>query len=186
MKILYLAGQFYPDLAGSSVTNTLIVSELTKIGHDVTVVAGKKNTMCGLSKEKKIFPFHLKRVKNYIEFAKGNAGFVEPTRAIYDLITKNQYDIVHATSFMSMLILSLMRQTLRQPIVFSFWSTPIIGQRALGLYHEPVLDLELARNIISFRAFDKIVLGSEHYRKAAISLGAKEKDIKNNLFRNKY
>lgn len=43
MKILILAGQFYPDLAGSGIATCLIARFMAERGHNVTVCVDEDN-----------------------------------------------------------------------------------------------------------------------------------------------
>lgn len=169
MKIFFLAGQFYPKIAGSATATYLIAKELARREHEVTVAVGEESrdllTNVKLS-------FNIKHINSYDAFATGKAGFREATTEIYSILKNSSFDLVHVFSYMQMLLFSLIRDLFDFPVVFTFWNTPYKLERAVGFYENSELDLQLARSIIGAKKYNRIILGSRCYYNSALSLGA--------------
>ena len=172
LKILLVAGQFYPDLAGSGIATYNIARQLVRRGHDVTVCIDENNAYDNSPNE----GFKVIRLLKYKDFATGRTGFKEATLCIYDLICGDNFDIIHVFSYMPMLMLSLMGKSCLPPVVFTFWNAPNSGERAIGFYDKPELDLNLASQIIKMHGYDRIIAGSRASRDMALELGA-DKEI---------
>ena len=193
MKILILAGQFYPDLAGSGIATCLIARFMAERGHNVTVCVDEDNRY--LSEVNGHPDFKIIHIPEYKDFMTGLAGFGKPARAIAKELRKNSggystktryparaiakelrknYDVVHVYSYMPMLLLSTLGDIIGDTkVFFTFWNAPDIGKRALGFYDDSPLDLSLARFIIESGRYHKMVLGSKASYNSALHLGAK-------------
>ena len=169
MKILLIAGQFYPDLAGSGTATHYIANDLARRGHDVTVYVDSKNTYYEFNPHPN---FTLEFIPDFKAFMTGGAGFKAPTEAIHSLLDKHSFDVIHVFSYMPMLLLSLMKSRITTPTFFTFWNAPDPGRRALGLYESPELDLQLARQIINMKTYSEMILGSRCSYESALDLGA--------------
>lgn len=80
MKILILAGQFYPDLAGSGIATCLIARFMAERGHNVTVCVDEDNRY--LSEVNGHPDFKIIHIPEYKDFMTGLADFGKPARAI--------------------------------------------------------------------------------------------------------
>lgn len=174
LRILLIAGQFYPDLAGSGIATYNIAKQLAQRGHNVTVCIDENNTYDDSLNE----GFRVVRLLKYKDFATGRAGFKEATLCIYDLICGDNFDIVHVFSYMPMLLLSLAGKSFLPPVVFTFWNAPNSGERAIGFYDKPELDLNLASQIIKMQGYDRIIAGSRVSRDMAIELGVNKETLR--------
>lgn len=171
-KIILLAGSFYPKISGSATATYLIAKDLSKRGHDITVVVDEGNKQLLKNED---LPFNVEYINSYIDFALGNVGFRDVTIQLHNLLKKSNFDILHTFSYMPMFLFSLMRDLYEFPVIFTFWNTPYKKQRAFGLYKEPELDLQLAKNIIQMQKYDKLILGSKCSYESALFLGADPK-----------
>lgn len=169
MRILFIAGQFYPKIVGSGTVTYFIAKHLAHRGHDITVAADDESR--DLLKDTEL-SFSLKFIESYKEFATGKAGFREVTEQIYSLLKKSNFDIIHVFSYMQMLLFALIRDLFNIPVVFSFWNTPYKMERAVGFYNNSDLDIQLARSIIGAKKYDRMILGSQCSYNSALSLGA--------------
>lgn len=117
MKILILAGQFYPDLAGSGIATCLIARFMAERGHNVTVCVDEDNQY--LSEVNGHPDFKIIHIPEYKDFMTGLAGFGKPARAIAKELRKN-YDVVHVYSYMPMLLLSTLGDIIGDTKVFFY------------------------------------------------------------------
>lgn len=168
MKIFFYSGQFYPKIVGSGTVAYLIAKELAKRGHEITVAVDKE---IQLISKKTNYPFTVLYLDSLKEFATGATGLRKATTEIYYALKSQKFDIVHVYSFMPMLLISLMRDLIDCPVIFTFWNTPNKNERAIGFYNEPELDLQLARSIVDLKKYDRVIVGSEAWRGTALSLG---------------
>lgn len=169
LRILILAGQFYPDIAGSAVATDAIATSLAKKGHSVTVLCDSNNKKC-LDKLDKLY--QLKFADNYKSFMTGDNSFKQATQSIYSLLSNCQFDVIHVQSYLPMLLVSLMGRVIKTPVVFTFWSTPYKQKRSIGFYPESDLDMQLSSSIIRMKQYDRMILGSRAAYASAITQGA--------------
>ncbi len=170
MKILLVAGQFYPDLAGSGIATYTVAKYLTERGHQVTVCVDSENQFLKLVSKRP--GFKLVPISNYKDFLTGRSSFQKSTQGLYDIIRVGDYDIIHVFSYLSMLLIAQLGSLLSCPVVFTFWNAPNPGRRAIGFYKNSELDLGLAEHIIRHCPYDVMVLGSRVSYESAIDLGA--------------
>lgn len=115
----------------------------------------------------------------YVDFlesyAMGESSFRKPTEQIYEIITSEKYDIVHVHNFMPMLLTSIIRPLIKCPVIFTFHNTPNGSERAIGYYQNSKLDIQLAKSVINFQKYNRLVVGSQCYYDFAIKLGADPK-----------
>jgi glycosyltransferase involved in cell wall biosynthesis len=169
MKVLILAGQFYPDLAGSAVATHNVARYLSARGHEVTVVADSANRP---ALEQRDLPYRVEYARLYKAFMTGDAGFKKATEDIYAIVQKSGFDIIHVQSYLPMLLFSLIRDLIKLPVVFTFWSTPYKLERSIGFYDVSALDMQLSTSIIKLEKYDRLVLGSKSSYNSAIGQGA--------------
>lgn len=174
MNICIISSRFYPQLVGSGTSAFVIASELCKRGHNVTVL-----TDMSLKDEPshRALGFSIEYVNALEDFATGKSGFRNALADIHKHIDQLSPDIVHVCNFMPMLLLSMIRSEIKCPIAFTFFNTPVIDKRAAGYLSDATLDISLGAFIIGNNAYDGLILGSEHYVKAALSLGADPEKI---------
>lgn len=169
MKILLLAGQFYPDLAGSGIATHMIANKLAQRGYDVTVCVDVSNsylrTVNGSPR------FKIKFINNYKAFMTGQSSFQNPTKEIYNVIKEGNYDVIHVFSYLPMLLLTQIKKLVKPPIIFTFWNAPDMGRRSIGFYESSKLDLQLAGYIIQSECYEEMILGSEVSYKSVLDLG---------------
>lgn len=170
MKILLIAGQFYPDLAGSGIATHAIARTLASRGHRVTVCVDSGNQY--LEKVDKNPVFNVVFLPGYKDFLTGKGGFRDSVETLYNHVANERYDIVHVFSYLSMLLVGQIYNTLHCPVFFTFWNAPNPGRRAIGFYGNSAVDLGLARFIIGACPYDRMILGSRVSYDSAISLGA--------------
>lgn len=174
MKICIVSARFYPQLVGSGTSAYVIASELSNRGHDVTVITDESLSVGDAHSN---LAFSVKYVDELEDFAVGKSGFRNALTGLSVHLEDIKPDILHVCNFMPMLLVSMIRPQIHCPIVFTFFNTPVIGERTTGYFNNGVLDTSLGAFILAQNAYDKIVLGSRHYVEAAISLGAKESSI---------
>ena len=146
MKILLLAGQFYPDLAGSGIATHMIANKLAQRGYDVTVCVDVSNSYLRTVNGSPCFKN--KFINNYKAFMTGQSSFQNPTKEIYNVIKEGNYDVIHVFSYLPMLLLTQIKKLVKPPIIFTFWNAPDMGRRSIGFYESSKLDLQLAGYII--------------------------------------
>lgn len=172
MKILIVAGKFFPMIVGSGMATYFVASEIARRGHDVTVVIDREY-LCSL-KDKKL-PFKVHYVSDYTAFMMGEKGFRRATEETYLGLSKFNFDVIHVFNYLPMLMFSMIRDLFNAPVVFTFWNTPYKSERAIGFYDNSCLDIELARTIIGLNKWDKLILGSQCSYKSALFLGANQR-----------
>jgi len=172
MKILIIAGKFYPMIVGSGTATYLVATELAKRGHDVTVVVDKEYRT--LLKNEKLL-FKIIYISGYTLYMTGKGDFRSPTSELYLKISKLNFDIIHVFNYLPMLLFSFMRDIFKSPVIFTFWNTPYKSERTIGFYNNSILDIQLAKNIINLKKYDKMILGSLCSYKSALMLGADPK-----------
>lgn len=169
MKILIIAGQFYPDLAGSGIATHYIAQNLAARGHAVTVCVDATNEYLNINPNPS---FNIEFIPDFKLFMAGKAGFKVSAEALYEVVGRQRPDVIHVYSYMPMLLLSLMPKVKSAQVFFTFWNAPNKGERALGLYQSSALDLQLAREIIAMDGYDRMILGSKCSFESALDLGA--------------
>lgn len=174
MKLCIVTSRFYPQLVGSGTSAYVIAREMSKRGHDVTVL-----TDAALAKEHTgtKLEFNIRYIKSLEDFSLGDASFKKPLAGLSSEIKQLTPDIVHVCNFLPMLLVSIIRSCIECPVVFTFLNTPVIGKRTCGFFSEPELDTALASFIVSAGGYDKLVLGSKQYIQSAKALGAPAEKI---------
>lgn len=175
MKICIITARFYPQLVGSGTSAYVIANELSRRGHEVTVLTDASlqdvSSHAGL-------PFTIRYVSSLENFSIGKAGFSETLYDLHRQVKLCSPDIIQVCNFMPMLLVSIIRSEIKCPVVFTFFNTPVIGQRTTGYFSDAVLDTSLGSFILQQEAYDQLILGSRHYVNAALSLGAQPENIK--------
>lgn len=128
MKILIIAGKFYPMIVGSGTATYLVATELAKRGHDVTVVVDKEYRT--LLKNEKLL-FKIIYISGYTLYMTGKGDFRSPTSELYLKISKLNFDIIHVFNYLPMLLFSFMRDIFKSPVIFTFWNTPYKSERTI-------------------------------------------------------
>lgn len=169
MKILIISSRFYPQVVGSGTSAFLVAKQLHDNGWDVSVIADQE---VGKLSEAKNIPFKMFYIDFLESYAMGESSFKKPTEQIYKILTDEKYDIVHVHNFMPMLLISIIRPLIKCPVIFTFHNTPNGNERAIGYYQNPKLDIQLAKSVINFQKYDRLVVGSQCYYDFAIKLGA--------------
>lgn len=172
IKILLIAGQFYPDIAGSAVATYFIAESLALRGYEATVII---DSLSKSALEKRPHKFKAEYVDNYKKCMVGDIGFKKVTEDVYSIIKRSKCDIIHVYSYLPMLILSLFRDSLNTPVVFTFWSTPFKLERSIGFYRKSILDMQLSTAIIKMEKYDLMILGSRSNYNSAIAQGANKR-----------
>lgn len=175
MRICIISSRFYPQLVGSGTSAYVMARELCNLGHDVTVL-----TDASLREDDShaALGFSVEYIQALEDFAMGKDGFRDSLSDLYVNLRHLHPDIVHVCNFMPMLLVTMIRPEVHCPIVFSFFNTPVIGERAVGYFVSHVLDIGLGSFIIQSNAYDLLVLGSQHYIDAALALGASADNIR--------
>ena len=159
-------------IVGSGMATYFIADRLSKMGHDVTAVIDRDYS--DALKHEKI-PFNTCCIPDYIKFMTGEGGFSNATASLYSQLKNIDFDVIHVFNYLPMLLFSLARELFDAPVVFTYWNTPYINKRAIGYYESSELDIELARNIIGLKKYNKLILGSKCSYQSALSLGANPK-----------
>lgn len=107
----------------------------------------------------------------------GEASFKTPMQQISRVLKEVRFDIVHVHNLMPLLLLSLMKDIIRCPIVFTFYNTPNQKERAIGYFEEPELDLALARNIVESSQYSIAIATSKCYYDFGLRLGMPEDKV---------
>lgn len=175
MKICIITSRFYPQLVGSGTAAYVMANELSRRGHDITVLTDASlrdnSSHVGL-------PFAISYINSLEDFSMGKVGFSEALRGLHIQIKQCDPEIVQVCNFMPMLLVSMIRTEIKCPIIFTFFNTPVIGQRVTGYFASADLDISLGSFIVRQEAYDQLVLGSKHYVDAALSLGARPEKIR--------
>lgn len=174
MRITLVSSRFFPQLVGSGTSAYTIAKGLSERGHEVTVLTD--SSLRALHRSQPL-PFVVRYIPNLESFAVGIASMREPLDTLHTQLDELKPDVLHVCNFMPMLLCSILRPHIRCPIVFTFFNTPRLGKRAIGYSKEPEVDLVLGRFIIETRAYDKLMVGSQHYYNATIELGATPEDV---------
>ena len=174
MKICLISSRFYLQLVGNGTSVFVIASELAQRKHDITVLVD--GSMRGEESHASL-PFSICYVDDLEDFALGKSGFRKPLEVIYEFVMQLQPDILHVCNFMPMFLVSIIRPMINCPVVFTFFNTPIIGQRTVGYFIDPTLDSGLGSFVVKTDAYDSLVLGSQHYVDSALALGADSKKM---------
>lgn len=169
MKICIISARFYPQIVGSGTTVYMYANELAKRGHDITVVTdGYIKELLGTAE----VPFTMKYIEGLEEYAVGKMGFQRVAQDLYSTLQQVDFDILHVNNFMQMLLVSIFRPLIKQPVVFTFYNTPNKTERAIGYFDIPELDIQLAQNTIRQKQYDRLMVGSKCYQDFAVQLGA--------------
>lgn len=172
MRILIIAGKFYPVIVGSGMATYFIANELAQLRHEVTVVVDKDYEV-SLKNEK--LPYKMIYISGYTSYIFGKGGFRRPTSELFTKISKSNFDIIHVFNYLPMLLFSFMRDAFKVPVLFTFWNTPYKSKRTIGFYDNSILDIQLSKNIIGLKKYDEMILGSLCSYKSALMLGANPK-----------
>src|SRR5574344_1931212 len=140
MKILIIAGKFYPMIVGSGMATYFVASEMARRGHNVTVVVDREYSEA-LKAEG--LPFKVRYVSDYTSFMMGEKGFRGATEDIYLGLKGSNFDVIHVFNYLPMLLFSMIRSLFAAPVFFTFWNTPYKSERAIGFYDDHDLDIEL-------------------------------------------
>lgn len=169
MKILIIAGKFYPMIVGSGMATYFVANEMANRGHDVTVVIDREYSELLKNKE---LPFKIQYASDYTSFMMGEKSFHRATEDIYLGLRRSNFDVIHVFNYLPMLLFSMIRGLFDAPVFFTFWNTPYKSERAIGFYDDSNLDIELARTIIGLNKWDGLILGSRCSYESALFLGA--------------
>lgn len=170
MNVCIVSSRFYPQLVGSGTSAYLTARELARNGHRVTVLVDAE--IQKILVDQQTLPFTVRYIPQLEGFAAGKAPMKAPVEAIFKEVRSNHFDVIHVHNFMPMLLVSTIREFIKSPIVFTFYNTPSISERAIGYYDNAELDLALAKSVIKMNKYDHLIVGSKTYLESAIALGA--------------
>lgn len=176
MIIYLVSSRFHPQLVGSGTVVFLIADELSRRGHQVTVLTdiSIKPQHTGTD-----YSFNFKYISALEDFCTGKTGFEKSAVDLSKHLRGEKYDVVHVHNYMPMLLVSLFCDLVRAPIFFTFHNTPDQGKRAIGYFpNRPSLDLRLARHILKLQKYEKLILGSRTYYSSALRLGADKSGVR--------
>lgn len=170
-----MSSRFYPQIVGSGMSAFVIARGLHQLGHQVTVLTDESikmelSTATGVD-------FSVKYIRSLETFAVGKTGLKAPLDDLYLHIRKVNPDIIHVCNFMPMSLITIIRDKLACPVVFSFFNTPVIGKRTVGCFSDPDVENSFGAFVIKANAYDSLILGSEYYVKAALCLGVNRNKI---------
>lgn len=175
MKILLVSERFYPQVVGSGTSAYLIAKELVNLGHEVSVATDTKIKAL-LGREK--LPFDMYYINSFEDYIMGRKSFQLPLSNIFDVLEKNDFDVIQVNNFMPMFLFTIIKPLVKTPIVFTFHNTPNGMERAIGYFKNQSLDIQLAKTIIQAEKYKMIVNGSKCYADFAIKLGANSSNMK--------
>lgn len=168
-KIGVVSARFYPQVVGSGTSAYMTACTLARNGHEVTVITDA--SLQG-SHRNCNFPFKVVYIKDLEAYATGKASMQSPGQELYLQIKALSPDILHVCNFMPMLQISIFSSLLKMPVVFMPHNTPVLGERAIGYYQVPEVDVALASFILKSGAFDRLIAGSKAYFESLTHLGA--------------
>ena len=123
-------------------------------------------------------PFDMVYVDQLEKFNTGQSSFKVPIEQIAPTLEKQDFDIFHVHNLMPLLLSSMMRRVIRCPIVFTFYNTPNLEERAIGYFDSPTLDMALARNIVESSPYNLAIATSKCYYDFAIRLGMPKEKVR--------
>jgi len=173
MKIAYLASKFPPIVGGGETQIFLLATHMAKLGHDVTVITDESVKRLANRSCQNGFKIHY--ISGFEDFCTSGNCFKVACNQIFNDITTNEYQVIHAHNIMPMFLLSIFRKSISAKVVFTFHNTPDPPKRILGYFDNFTLDHILARYIVESDYYDLLVLGSKFYYDWAINLGSNTK-----------
>lgn len=173
MKIALVCSKFPPDVGGGETHIRDLAAGLAARGHDVRILTGTPAPdppPSGIRWTATSLPM-------LAHFASGAGSFRELMPALYAWLRDTDPDVIHSFNCMPTLAVSMVRRSVRAPLVISLFETLERGLRVFDMWR--VYDLERAVQgaLLAASAYDLWVCDSEAYVQWALESGADESRI---------
>ncbi|MDT0442711.1 glycosyltransferase family 4 protein [Streptomyces johnsoniae] len=167
--------QRYPPIAGGGETHIQNLADgLSGRGYDVTVLTSdpgaeaRRYRHAGVSIE-------------YVDGFWAACQSLECKDAVVDLYARlsgRAWDLVHVFNHVPALLPSWLRAAVPQPVCVSLFETQVPAGRVFGLWGDYALEKALQRSLFGQLAAERVICGSEAYRRWALAGGAAEERIR--------
>jgi len=159
MKLLIVSPKFDPVIGGGEtfVLNPALL--LYKAGIDVSVAAEPN-----AQREMKNYPFTVYEINGLSDT---HLDVISASEGLSELTKQLKPDLIHVHGYLALLAIGLCGINQRVPILASIHSTPVWGERLIGMMDSFEEELSFARNVIDLARPQIITAANEVYAEAA-------------------
>lgn len=174
MKVALVA-QKYPPIVGGGETHLQNLADgLAEHGCDVTVLTSDPGSDPGRYRNPAV----------RIEYIDGlwaaceSLSCKDAVVSLYAHLSGQEWDVVHVFNHVPAMIMSWIRAVVTSPLFLSLFETHVPGERVFDLWGEYDLEKTIQRSLIVNLAPDRIICGSQAYRRWALGGGCSDERIR--------
>jgi glycosyltransferase involved in cell wall biosynthesis len=166
MKILFITPVFYPEIGGAETYNRILVNELSKNHHEITVITSGK-----MARGKRLLDSVVVYYSPYIKVF--GTEVISPLH-MYRIIRKVRPDLTHGTGpSVTQDIGFFLSRVLRIPMVMTYHATPDLNKAISRIYlsiSSKLVLRHLRRIIVTSRRFYSELVEKRHIPKEKLTI----------------